>query len=967
MKKALQYFSVSLSLALIFPQTAIAGPLDSSIEVQVTGTNSGVDWTGFGVNNFVINEGLVRDVADENQNPDAFDGFGYIHVTLDSWQTSHELEITDSCYDDFGGSSITFPSSNVLLTDDEFTATCDASPITFDSGETLESQVKISFKGSWVKWEVQASSDTPVSTLQAAIHGNLGSDSDSSYKKSGLPDGTLISHELNDSDPVIGYRGAQDSSFQSTTDFGDSGLFLPYGETVDTLEDVANISSEKSLDGSDAPELVAELELFLLGFESSSVLDCAVELHAVDALDEDFGSNLEFIMDDNADCLDFQPSGLSSGGECAAPTKPSRVAGEHWVIDSAGDLVWLSTQYTQDVLSADFVLARDIDLQSCDFNPIGRDLANDFAHEFSGVFDGQGYQISNLWVEQDGTVETEGFEQGDYSYLGLFAVIHNGEVKNLRLQGFVSDDGEGSDSVGLLAGAMYGGSLTNIELSGTVVAYDYVGGLTGYIDDGEVSQIEARAISVSGRDQVGGLIGDFEGVGHLLDTLVLEGYVSGEDELGGVAGEIDGDIQISHARFSGLIAGDFGDSDYVGGIVGWMDNDSIAEYLYSSGVLIGYYESGGIAGHLEGPGTMSKAHSDMTIVVQDNENGGIVGHLVGSDSQVEQAYFTGRLISTGDEVGGIVGNNDDGTVLNSYSTGVISGYDEVGGIVGDSSSGMVINSYAAGTYFDFDESSSGGVTGNSGTETNSYSLDTAGIELGDGLSVDRTLAEMQTRSTFSGWDFDNVWAFDDDVNDGLPYLEWSRAAIPTTAVNFVWRSTEYFGPIIHSAVISENNIEVALSGTQLDSITSVTIASHELSMVNVSDSNLVMALPVQLEPGKYDVNIVSDYGLLRALNLLTVSSNQSIEDGDMSSWTKRISPEAVKVYAKNVVSAGKVQIIVNGEEIAWVNALSLDDPKLRIANEANYLVRTVDLVAGQKNVIEVYHNGVRVKRAAYSN
>ena len=58
--------------------------------------------------------------------------------------------------------------------------------------------------------------------------------------------------------------------------------------------------------------------------------------------------------------------------------------------------------------------------------------------------------------------------------------------------------------------------------------------------------------------------------------------------------------------------------------------------------------------------------------------------------------------------------------------------------------------------------------------------------------------------------------------------------------------------------------------------------------------------------------------------------------------------------------------MLNGEEIAWVRAVSAADPKLRTANGAHYLVRTVDLVEGQKNILEVYLDGVRIKRTAYS-
>jgi hypothetical protein len=81
-------------------------------------------------------------------------------------------------------------------------------------------------------------------------------------------------------------------------------------------------------------------------------------------------------------------------------------------------------------------------------------------------------------------------------------------------------------------------------------------------------------------------------------------------------------------------------------------------------------------------------------------------------------------------------------------------------------------------------------------------------------------------------------------------------------------------------------------------------------------------------------------------------------------WTSK-SGDSVKVYAKNIVRQGKVQFMVNGKEIAFVRAVDANDPKLRFANNSYYLVRTVELGKG-KNAIEIFVDGKRVKRAAYS-
>jgi hypothetical protein len=101
----------------------------------------------------------------------------------------------------------------------------------------------------------------------------------------------------------------------------------------------------------------------------------------------------------------------------------------------------------------------------------------------------------------------------------------------------------------------------------------------------------------------------------------------------------------------------------------------------------------------------------------------IVGGLVGdnSDGTVSNSYSTGNV--TGEEiVGGLVGNNYKGNISNSYSTGNVTGEGEgeVGGLVGDNSDGTVSNSYSTGNVTG--DSMVGGLVGdNSGTVSNSYS------------------------------------------------------------------------------------------------------------------------------------------------------------------------------------------------------------------------------------------------------
>lgn len=87
--------------------------------------------------------------------------------------------------------------------------------------------------------------------------------------------------------------------------------------------------------------------------------------------------------------------------------------------------------------------------------------------------------------------------------------------------------------------------------------------------------------------------------------------------------------------------------------------------------------------------------------------------------------------------------------------------------------------------------------------------------------------------------------------------------------------------------------------------------------------------------------------------------------GDPRAGTKRLDGNQAKVYAFDVVGNGKVTIEHNGQEIAWVRAVDETDPKLRSSDQGPYLVRTVDLAPG-KNVVEVFVDGERIRRTAYT-
>lgn len=184
-------------------------------------------------------------------------------------------------------------------------------------------------------------------------------------------------------------------------------------------------------------------------------------------------------------------------------------------------------------------------------------------------------------------------------------------------------------------------------------------------------------------------------------------------------------------------------------------------------------------------------------------------------------------------------------------------------------------------------------------------------------------------------------------------------------------SVPYPGPLVvgFSQRESSGGETVRLTGTNLDSITGLSIDEVPVLISEQTSLGLDLIVPEGLQQGVKNLVVVSSLGTITIQAALTiVAGEQAGEDfsGKAKGWTKKVGDSAINVYAKDVVGAGKVQFFVNGTETAWIRAEDDRDKKLRIANGAHYLVRTVKLVESVKNVFEIHVDGVRIWRTAYT-
>ena len=118
---------------------------------------------------------------------------------------------------------------------------------------------------------------------------------------------------------------------------------------------------------------------------------------------------------------------------------------------------------------------------------------------------------------------------------------------------------------------------------------------------------------------------------------------------------------------------------------------------YATGEIEGNSRVGGLIGESQN-GVVMNSRANVLIRASENDIGGLVGRNTGAAAVIINSYASGA-ISGVDWLGGLSGAND-GKIINSYASGAISGSGAtIGGLAGSNSRGSseVINSYATGT------------------------------------------------------------------------------------------------------------------------------------------------------------------------------------------------------------------------------------------------------------------------------
>lgn len=422
-----------------------------------------------------------------------------------------------------------------------------------------------------------------------------------------------------------------------------------------------------------------------------------------------------------------------------------------------------------------FMLAGDIDgtaTKNWNSGSGFKTLFSSGALSFTGVFDGAGYTISNLYINSS-TAE----------YGGLFGVSA-GKIANVQLSGIDYNFTGGIKSIGGLVGYNLGitsalaGSVRNVQTSGKITASNltsgavFIGGIVGTnastvagvsgtpvltnamcIIKDAVSKVDITA-SGSTNIYAGGIAGynSYSKVYNetgVIENVKNEGAISVTDssqaKTGGIVGNNNG--QVSKAENTGAVTGTW----HVGGILGYSNNsdntDVLNSELHNSGTVTGigaFSYAGGIVGQVF-QGKFDDLSNSGTVTVNATNTGyagGIIGHNSSTNSSgsftnlSNSGAITGNVTNAG-YAGGIFGENDAALEFEKFNnSGTIKGNGWIGGIIGYNNGGAIKNSYntgvVAGTGAGALQLLVGGIVGNnnSGSVTNVYNTGAVSADKG---------------------------------------------------------------------------------------------------------------------------------------------------------------------------------------------------------------------------------------------
>jgi hypothetical protein len=328
-----------------------------------------------------------------------------------------------------------------------------------------------------------------------------------------------------------------------------------------------------------------------------------------------------------------------------------------------------------------------------------------------------------------------------------------------------------------------------------------------------------------------GLFGLVKGISTqkvvIRNLTLIDVSISGYREVGALFGLADQWVDIINCHVSGTISG----NRNTGGLAGWGRRTDFLHCSSSANVEMNNISNalyhGGLIGHINTSSTVKQSFATGNVSGRGRV-GGLLG-VAGWSTQVENCFARGNVESdiSNPMIGGLIGEVWNAGVRNSYSTGIVNmngNTSDYGGLVG--------NKTTSSNYFD---------------DNNFWDTQTSGLSTSE-MGTGKTTSEMETISTFTNWDFTDIWAIETDINDGYPHLKfslftwtgnqstawnedlnWSPQAIPTTG-----HSIHIPGALLNYPVLDQSRI---LMNLHIAAGASLTIPPETGLTINGSISN----------------------------------------------------------------------------------------------------------------------------------
>lgn len=362
-------------------------------------------------------------------------------------------------------------------------------------------------------------------------------------------------------------------------------------------------------------------------------------------------------------------------------------------------------------LDAHYIQINDIDMSDWDnWEPIGN-----ISTPFNGSYNGGNYSIANLSISVEAQDTVQSSE--DITSVGLFGYAPDSVLKNIHLTSCNTKIDFVSNYFGSIVG--YGGEIYNCSSDGNLVANSYcAGGIAGLAKNIANCSFDGIAEFYSFSNS------------NSQKPLYTTNKVSGC--FGGICGICD-DVQTSHNSATIKAQGKY--ETFLGGVAGYGKNVeksyNIGDLsLYTTGRESDWPEAylGGVTGISR---TVSNCYNAGDLLVDSYNYAGMVGGITGCGYMSYQyCYNVGSLTNKSAFAfryfGSIIGLGFVGaTPKISYCYGNVS--------------------QLAGT---------GNVKPNYSISNSAY------------LEAEK----LKDKASYVGFDFDNIWDIDGEVNDGYPYL-----------------------------------------------------------------------------------------------------------------------------------------------------------------------------------------------------